>query len=120
METKSEIIQYINKIYGVRLSSSNASFSNINVAKKVWWTNVPLPKFNDTYHLLFNDTNEIIWIVLPKNFEPSLSDKFRIRQDRNSVDIEVWAEKDERYMTDVKSGGTGFNFQPFIKETIVK
>lgn len=120
METKSEIMQYINKTYGVRLSSVNTSFSNINVAKKVWWTNVPLPKFNDTYHLLFNDTKEIIWIVLPKNFVPNLSDKFRIRQDRNAVDIEVWAEKDERYMTDVKSGGTGFNFRPFVKEVIAK
>jgi hypothetical protein len=120
METKSEIMQYINKMYGVCLSSVNTSFSNINVAKKVWWTNVPLPKFNDTYHLLFNDAKEIFWIVLPKNFVPNLSDKFRIRQDRNAVDIEVWAEKDERYMTDVKSGGSDFNFMPFIKEIIVK
>jgi hypothetical protein len=120
METKSEIIQYINKTYGVHLSSVNTSFSNINVAKKVWWTNVPLPKFNDTYHLLFNDTKEIIWIVLPKNFVTNLAGKFRIRKDRNSVDIEVWAEKDERYMTDVKSGGTEFNFKAFIKEIIAK
>ena len=120
METKSEIIQYINKTYGVYLSSVNTSFSNINVAKSVWWTNVPLHKFNDTYHLLFNDSKEISWIVLPKNFVSSLSGKFRIREDRNSVDIEVWAQKDERYMTDVKSGGTGFNLKPFIKEHIAK
>lgn len=118
METKSEVIQFINKTYGVSLSRANTSFSNINVAKRVWWTNVPLHKFNDTVHLLFKDTNEIIWIVLPKNFVSSLSDKFKIRKDKNAIDIEVWAEKDERYMIDVKSGGTRFNFKPFIKDRI--
>jgi hypothetical protein len=120
MNTKSEIINYLNNSHGTRLDSTNTSFSNINVAKKVWWTNIPLHKFNNTHHLLFNNTNEVIWIVLPKNFVTSLSTKFRIRQDRDSVDIEVWAEKDERYMTDVKSGGTGFDFKPFIKEIIAK
>lgn len=120
METKTEIIQYINKTYGVPLSTTNTSFSKINKAKSVWWTNVPLHKFNDTVHLLFKDTEEFIWIVLPIDFVSSLSDKFRIRKDRNSVDIEVWAEKDERYMIDVKSGGTWFNFKPYIREIIIR
>ncbi|HCT71449.1 MAG TPA: hypothetical protein DF409_10950 [Bacteroidales bacterium] len=120
METKTEIIQYINKTYGARLSSANTSFSNINVAKSVWWTNVPLHKFNGTLHLLFKDTREIIWIVLPVGFVNDLPEKFRIRKDRNSVDIEVLAEKDERYMVDVKSGGTRFNFKPYIREIIAR
>ncbi|MBL7906158.1 MAG: hypothetical protein JNL22_14130 [Bacteroidales bacterium] len=120
METKSEIIQYINKTYGVRLSSANASFSNINVAKSVWWTNVPLHKFSDTVHLLFKGAGEIIWIVLPVGFVKNLPEKFRIRKDRNSIDIEVWAEKDERYMIDVKSGGTRFNFKSYIREIIAR
>lgn len=118
METKSEIIQYINKKYGVCLSRANASFSNINVAKSVWWTNVPLHKFNDTVHLLFKDTREIIWIVLPVGFVKNLPEKFRIRKDKNAVDIEVWAERDERYLIDVKSGGTRFNFKPYIRDVI--
>jgi hypothetical protein len=120
METKSEIIQYINKTYGVRLSNVNTSFSNINGAKKVWWTNVPLHKFNDTVHLLFLDSVEIIWIVLPIGFVKNLPEKFRIRKDKNAVDIEVCAENDERYMIDVKSGGTQFNFKPYIREIIAR
>ena len=118
--TKKDAIAYINKTYGGDLNNANTSFSNINVAKKVWWTNIPLHKFNEPVHLLFNDTDEVIWIVLPKNFEPNLSDKFKIRQDKNAVDIEVWAKDDEQYMKDVKSGGTGFDFKPFIKERIAK
>ncbi len=120
METKSEIIKYINKTYRAGLSNMNTSFSSINVAKKVWWTTIPLKKFTEPVNLLFNDKDEVIWIVLPKNFVSSLSDNFRIRQDKDAVDIEVWAEKDERYMKDVKSGGTGFDFKPFIKERIAK
>lgn len=120
METKSNIIAYINKTYRADLSNSNTSFSSINVAKRVWWTNIPLKKFSEPVHLLFNDTDEVIWIVLPKNFVSSLPDNFKIRPDRNSVDIEVWAETDERYMKDVKSGGTGFDFKPFIRERIAK
>lgn len=120
MQSKSEIIAYINKTYGAGLNNTNTSFSNINVAKKVWWINVPLKKFNEPVNLLFNDTDEVIWIELPKNFVLNLSDVFRIREDRNVVDLEVWAGNDEQYMKDVKSGGTGFDFKPFIKERIVK
>lgn len=120
METKSNIIAYINKTYGADLSNSNTSFSSINVAKRVWWTNVPLKKFSEQVNLLFNDTKEVIWIVLPKNFVSSLPDNFRIREDKNAVDIEVWAGNDEQYMKDVKSGGTGFDFKPFIRERIAK
>ncbi|MGV8111803.1 MAG: hypothetical protein AB2L17_02740 [Lentimicrobium sp.] len=120
METKSEIIEYINKTYDVRLSRVNASFSKINNGKPVWWTNVPLHKFSDTVHLIFKDTREIIWIVLPVGFVKNLPEKFRVRKDRDSVDIEVWAEKDERYMIDVKSGGTRFNFKPYIREIIAR
>ena len=125
METKSNIIAYINKTYRAGLSNSNSSFSSINVAKRVWWTNVPLKKFSEPVHLLFNDTDEVFWIVLPKNFVASLSDNFRIRTKKGSanqdfVDIEVWAGNDEQYMKDVKSGGTGFDFKPFIKERIAK
>ena len=120
METKTEIIQNINKTYGASLSSANTSFSNINLAKSVWWTNVPLHKFNDTVHLLLKDTREIIWIVLPVGFVNDLQEKFRIRRDKDAVDIEVWAEKDERYMIDVKSGGTRFNFKPYIREIIAR
>lgn len=120
METKSNIIEYINKTYGVDLSNVNTSFSKINKAKKVWWINVPLKKFSEPVNLLLNDADEVIWIVLPINFVASLPDNFRIREDKDAVDIEVWAEKDEQYMKDVKSGGTGFDFKPFIKEFITK
>lgn len=119
---KKDAIDYINKTYGGDLNNANTSFASISISKykTVWWANIPLKKFNESVHLLFNDTDEVIWIELPKSFEPNLSDKFKIRPDINAVDIEVWAVNDEQYMKDVKSGATGFDFKPFIKEHIIK
>ena len=119
---KKDAIAYINKTYGGDLNNTNTSFASVSISKSkaVWWTTVPVHKFNDPVHLLFNTTDEVIWIELPKNFVLNLSDKFKIRQDINAVDIEVWAKDDEQYMKDVKSGGTGFDFKPFIKERIGK
>ena len=122
MKSKSEIIAYVNKTFGADLNNTNTSFASVSESKykTVWWTTVPVHKFNEPVHLLFNDTDEVIWIELPKNFVLNLSDVFRIREDKNAVDIEVWAKDDEQYMKDVKSGGTGFDFKPYIKERITK
>lgn len=122
MQSKGEIIAYINKTYHADLNNTNTSFASVSESKykTVWWTTVPVHKFNEPVHLLFNDTDEVIWIELPKNFVLNLSDVFRIREDKNAVDIEVWAKDDEQYMKDVKSGGTGFDFKPYIKERITK
>ena len=119
---KKDAIAYINKTFGADLNNTNTSFASVSITKykTVWWTTVPVHKFNEPFHLLFNDTDEVIWIELPKNFVLNLSDAFRIREDKNAVDIEVWAKNDEQYMKDVKSGGTGFDFKPFIKERIGK
>ena len=124
---KKNAIGYINKTYGAGLNNINTSFASVSISKykTVWWTTVPVHKFNEPVHLLFNTTDAVIWIELPKNFEPNLSDKFKIRTkkgcaNQDFVDIEVWAGNDERYMKDVKSGGTGFDFKPFIRERIAK
>jgi hypothetical protein len=52
---------------------------------------------------------------LPKEFVKQLSKSFKIREDKNAVDIEISADKNSEYLNDIKSGGNGFNFAPFIK-----
>lgn len=84
----------------------------------MWWFNIRVSRFDEDVHLLLNATDHSIWITLPKGFESNLSDTFKIREDKNAVDIEIWTDKDERYLLDVKSGGKGFNFSPFVKEII--
>ena len=118
MNTKKEIIDYINATKGAYLNSSNTSFSKINKSKAVWWFNVRTDKFNSDVHLLLNDENKVIWITLPNGFVSNLRSTFKIRDDKDAVDLEISSDKHFRYLHDVKSGGTGFDFEPFVKEEI--
>ena len=113
---KKEIIDYINKNYKTSLNSRNTNFSNINKSKEVWWFNVPVIKFAEEVNLLLNTENYVLWVVLPKGFVKGIP--FKIREDKNAVDLEISADRNFKYLHDVKSGGTGFDFKEFIKEKI--
>lgn len=113
---KKELIDYINQNYQVTLDVSNTSYSNINKSKNVWWFNVPVNKFTEDVHLLLNTQEYALWVVLPKGFAEGTP--FRIREDITAVDLEISADKNNMYLQDVKSGGTGFDFSGFVKEEI--
>ncbi|WP_052188163.1 hypothetical protein [Cellulophaga sp. Hel_I_12] len=119
MKTKKELIEFINNSYGMSLNNLNTSFSNINKAKEVWWTTIPVAKFQEDVYLLFQATTYTLLLHLPKGFVENLEKSFKIRQDRNSVDLELSADKNFKYLQDIKSGGTGFDFKGFVKEKIV-
>jgi hypothetical protein len=70
-------------------------------------------KFSEDVNLLFNTENQVIWIVLTKGFTNGVP--FNIREDKNAVDLEISADKYFNYLCDVKSGGTRFDFNPFVK-----
>lgn len=114
--TKKELIDHINQNYNASLDSRNTSYSNINKSKNVWWFNVPVKKFTEDVHLLLNAKDYAIWIVLPRGFAEGIP--FRIREDKEAVDLEISADRSYKFLKDVKSGGTGFDFSPFVKETI--
>ena len=115
---KKHLIDRINTEFGATLYSGNTCFSSINKSKRVWWANIHLSKFADEVHLLLADIDHFLWISLPKGFVTNLSDKFKIRGDKNAVDLEISADRNFKYLIDVKSGGTGFDFRGFVKERI--
>jgi hypothetical protein len=55
---------------------------------------------------------------LPKGFVKDLAASYKIREDRYVVDIEISADKSFKYLKDIKSGGSGFDFTFFLKEKI--
>jgi hypothetical protein len=57
-------------------------------------------------------------VHLPKGFVSNLNANFKIRQDKNAVDLEISADRSFKYLQDIKSGGTYFNFKPFVKEIV--
>ena len=115
MATKKEIIDLINSKYGVLLNSSNTSYSSINKSKEVWWFNVKVDKFNAEVHLILNTDNKAIWICLPKGFVKNVASHFKIREDKDAVDLEISSDRNFKFMIDVKSGGTGFDFREYVK-----
>jgi hypothetical protein len=117
--TKSQIIAWINQNYKAGLNNTNTHFSSINKSKEVWWTTVPLNKFNSDVHFLLCAVDYALWVQLPKGFVKQLPATFKIREDTNTVDVEISAHKNFKYFLDLKSGGTEFNFAPFAKEKIV-
>lgn len=119
MSEKSQIIEYLKNTYpATSLNSSNTSYSNINKSKQVWWFNVPVQKFVGEVNLLLRGNEEVIWIHLPPQFVNNLASKFKIRQDKDAVDLEISADTSHLYLKDVKSGGTNFDFKPFVKENL--
>lgn len=114
---KKEIISHINKNHKGCLNSSNTSYSSINKSKNVWWFNISTSKFKAPVNLLLKIEDGVFWIVLPLGFVDSIEKTFKIRQDKDAVDLEINTGT-HNFLCDVKSGGTGFDFSAFVKEEI--
>ncbi len=115
---KKQFIEYINTNYKSGLNNSNTSFSSINKSKKVWWFTISVSKFNSDFHLLLDNNQHGLWLHLPKGFIKQLATSFKIRENIDAVDIEISANKNFKYLRDIKSGGIGFDFTNFVKEKI--
>lgn len=117
--TKSQLIAYINQNQKGGLNSTNASFSSINKSREVWWFNVVVSKFDSDVHLLLSGNTYALWLHLPKGFVKQLAATFKIREDKNAVDLEISADRNFKYLKDIKSGGSEFDFTSFVREKIV-
>ncbi len=96
------------------LNHRNTCYSNVNAAKPVWWFNIDPRKFQNDLHLLCARNTELVWLMIEKNTFRNPDQVFRIRPDKGLVDIEISCGR-ERYMHDVKSGGSGYDFSPHIR-----
>jgi hypothetical protein len=115
---KKQLIKYINIQFKGNLTPGNTSYSSINNSKAVWWLNIHVSKFVHDVHLLLNAPDHAIWIKLPKGFVTNLPNTFKIREDKNAVDLEISADRNLKYLIDLKSGGYGFDFKILVKEKI--
>lgn len=97
------------------MNNSNTSFSNVNATKSVWWLNIRPEKFTNDLHILLAKRidNGLIWLRITANSVPYPEKVFRIR-DTGAVDLEISCD-DNRYLTDIKSGGMGYNFRRHIE-----
>ena len=100
-----------------RLDNSNTHFATINKGKPVWWLNIPPKKFTKELHILLakkEDSEFLIWLRIEEQTIANPDKVFNIR-DTGAVDLEI-SSYGNRYMCDVKSGGTGYNFRRHIEQ----
>ena len=96
------------------LTSYNTSFASVNRSKPVWWLNINSRKFKSEFHILLAKNPGLIWLRIEANTFPYLESVFRIRLDKDAVDLEI-ASGGSQYMRDTKSGGVGYDFRPHIE-----
>ena len=96
------------------LDRGNTAFSSVNRAKPVWWFNIDPRKFRNDLHLLCAASPGLIWLTVEANTFRNPESTFRFRSDKGMVDLEISCGAD-RYMCDVKSGGSGYDFRRHVR-----
>ena len=113
---KRSAMEMVNEHLGNRLLyRENTSFANINASKPVWWININPSKFKSDLHLLLakEGYGGLIWLHIKGNAFPDVRKVFRVRQDKDCIDLEI-SSRPPKYMTDIKSGGTEYDFTKHI------
>ena len=97
------------------MDGGNTSFANINASKPVWWININSSKFKSDLYLLLAKEGDggLIWLRIEGNSFPDVRKVFKVRQDKDCIDLEI-SSRPPKYMTDVKSGGTEYDFTKHI------
>ena len=114
--TRSAAIKLVNDLqHDAALDGTNTHVSNVNRAKDVWWFNIPPKKFEQELHLLCAGKAGLIWLTIEANAIPNPEVTFRSRQDNGKIDFEISCAP-ERYMRDVKNGGSGYDFRSHIRQ----
>ena len=117
---KRSAMEMVNEHLGNRLLyGRNTSFANINAAVPLWWMTIDPSKFKSDLHLLLAKEGDggLIWLRIKGNAFPDVSKVFRVRQDNGHKGWIEWgiASRPPKYMTDVWSGGTEYDFTKHIE-----
>ena len=117
---KRSAMEMVNEHLGNRLLyGRNTSFANISGPASLWWMTIDPSKFKSDLHLLLAKEGDggLIWLRIKGNAFPDVSKVFRVRQDnshKGSIDWGI-SSRPPKYMTDVKSGGTEYDFTKHIE-----
>ena len=114
---KRSAMEMVNEHLGNRLLyGRNTSFANISGPASLWWMTIDPSKFKSDLHLLLAKEGDggLIWLRIEGNSFPDVRKVFRVRQDKDCIDLEI-SSRPPKYMTDVKSGGTEYDFTKHIE-----
>ena len=117
---KRSAMEMVNEHLGNRLLyGRNTSFANISGAPPKWWMTIDPSKFKSDLHLLLAKEGDggLIWLRIKGNAFPDVSKVFRVRQDNGHKGWIDWGISSipPKYMTDVWSDGTEYDFTKHIE-----
>ena len=120
----------MNKAYAIAraggpeyLDVKHTQFSNINVAKDVWWIDVPLARLDDDELrqidlLLFDDrSSELHHLVVPTDYLREHLDQLTVRANKKCVQLELNAREPNRFQN-VKPISSEVGFSQFVIRTL--
>lgn len=98
-------------------------FSNINVAKDVWWIDVPLSRLSDgdlsqVDLLVFDErSDELHHLVVPTSFLREQVGRLTVREEKRCIRLELNANGPHRFRN-VKPISSEVDFDRFVKRTV--
>lgn len=105
------------------LDMKHVQFSNINVAKDVWWIDVPLSRLDcdgpeQIDLLLFDDrSHELHHLAVPTEYIRDHLDALTIREGKKCVQLELSAKASDRFRN-VKPISSEVLFSQFVTRTL--
>jgi hypothetical protein len=119
---KKTAIQAMNNHCGQnKFNYSNTNFANINVAKDVWWFDIPLKKLSShtKINLLLHDYKKHIMyhLCIPIEYFKSNMDMLHVRKEKDCISIELSTEE---YMLfkDIRPQSGKLRFDQFLKTSV--
>lgn len=106
-----------------RIDTKRVQFSNINVAKDVWWLDVPLAKVmgddaQDLDLLLFDDrSNELHHLQVPAAYFQANLDDLGVREKKQCIRLELKTNEPMRFQN-VMPISSGVQFGQFVMRTV--
>ena len=102
------------------LRTDNTIFASISSKKDVWWLTVDTRKFRRELHVILvkNGDSGLIWLRIAPGSISAPKDvfRFRVKKKNDCVDCEISSHPDDRrYMRDIRSGGTEYDFTRHVE-----
>ena len=104
----------------LNLESNTTHFASINASKDVWWYDIACKKVTSGHHefidVLAHDhrDDKLYHLVVPTKYLRDNLDKLDIRQDKDTISLELSANE-FNFLQDVRSGGGKVPFAQFRK-----
>jgi len=110
---KKEGIELAREKYNIDFNSANTHFSKENLAKPVWWFEIPLSRIQNEkiqiINLIVDDSGEVVLLQVPTKFFIENLTGFKIREEKQMLCLELDTKSFQN-----KVGDSKLSFKQFV------